>query len=594
MTNAGKIAVGIGGIIVVGAVAASLSGVFNNGGDDGGIDISNTSCDGIGEARAAVQAELEERQTNVENQYAEDREKASDDYWAERRRLEDAKNACITDALLADPCKDLFEESSRLAQEILDNIDSGFDEAKAQRREDVKKEYDDCLENPPHEKTYEGKREKCEADFTAGEAAAQTAREQAEAAAVTKRDQAITNAQNAHQTKMATLAEIERRCNVPPPTTNVNAGGVTTGGTGTIIQSGNPACTGRFSGYDPETQAEIFRLTQLYNQAMAGGKYEGLGGANSLSAKINELRTEMLAGPRKCTNDAFCGDPEPVCCSETEVGQVKCADGVCVAEKTPCEEDEICTGEPAECVAPSTGVQSAAVEIRRTISIGQVCSNNLQNLNLQPASEESDRFEITGNIPSWLGFSHVGGKLPQDVLVTAQCATLQGQGPGTYTASGHITIYNANNELINTIPLNVVITVVGTVVEEDDGGTGVTGGGGTVTDPPEEEEEPVTVVPQQVSFTYDHANPVCPLSAGTITINGPEGSTWSIASNLPIWLQSASGSSGTVPATISLQFPCALERYENQTQSTNLQFSIQTPSGAQSASVQVNGNFTNF
>ena len=189
MKNIGKL-VAIGGIIGIGIFAAVMSGVFNNGGDSG-IDVSKTPCNGIGEARAAVQTELEERRENAQTQYGEDMEAASDDYWAERRRLEDEKNACETDALMADPCKDLFEESSRLAQEILDNIDEGFDETKAAKREEVKKEYDDCLKSPPEEETYEGKHRKCEENFTAGQAQAQSAREAAEVAAEARRDEAL-------------------------------------------------------------------------------------------------------------------------------------------------------------------------------------------------------------------------------------------------------------------------------------------------------------------------------------------------------------------------------------------------------------------
>ena len=447
-------------VVAVAGLTAYLAGVFNNGGGpqpnptpagDGGIDVSNTPCEGIGAAREAVNSELAERKEAAETKYSDDMEAASDAYWETYRNLETTKWDCETDALLADPCKDLFERSSALAKEILDNIDQGFDEAKAAEREQVKKDYDDCMENPPEEKTYEGKKAKCEADFNAGVAAARETRTASEAAAAAARDAAITRAEEQHTSKHATITAIEEQCNIPPPQINVNTGGITTGGTGTVIQSGNPACTGNFTGYDPETQAEISRLTQLFNQARVGGKTSGIGGTNALSAKITQLRTEMAAGPRKCESDAFCGDPEPVCCSEMEVGKVACADGVCTAEKTECEEPEFCAGEPAECVSPGEGVKSEPVEISSVRVMNSLCISTIRLLDLQPKTEASDRFEITGNIPDWLSFSSVGGKMPQQVKINIDCATLDGMGPGYYTANGLITVFDQENNLINSI-----------------------------------------------------------------------------------------------------------------------------------------------
>ncbi len=45
--------------------------------------------------------------------------------------------------------------------------------------------------------------------------------------------------------------------------------------------------------------------------------------------------------------------------------------------------------------------------------------------------------------------------------VTYSCDTVQGFGPGTYTAGGSVTVTNGAGELINTIPFNVSITVTG-------------------------------------------------------------------------------------------------------------------------------------
>lgn len=182
-------------------------------------------------------------------------------------------------------------------------------------------------------KTYEGKKAKCDETFSTKVAEARSARKTAETTAISARDTAITNAETDYNSKHATLAAIEKECNTPPTTTNITVGEITTGSTGTVIQSGNPACTDHFSGYDPEIQAEIDSIQQLYNQAQAGGKTDGLGGTSVLGAKLTELRLEMVTGDRKCQTDGDCGDLEPVCCSDSEVDQVMCSDGVCVSKK---------------------------------------------------------------------------------------------------------------------------------------------------------------------------------------------------------------------------------------------------------------------
>ena len=111
-------------------------------------------------------------------------------------------------------------------------------------------------------------------------------------------------------------------------------------------------------------------------------------------------------------------------------------------------------------MAPGTGVQQAdGVYISRTIPEVGACSQNLQALNLQQATPESVRFEITGNIPGWVHVNPPGGALPASVDVTYDCNTVQGFGPGNYTANGLILVRNSAGELINTIPFNVSITV---------------------------------------------------------------------------------------------------------------------------------------
>jgi hypothetical protein len=501
---------------------------------------------------------------------------------------------------LADPCKELFERASALAQQILDNIDQGYDQAKSDERDQVKKEYEDCLDNPPEEETYEGKKAKCQADFGAAVDAAQATRDAAESQAEAARDAAIKKAQDAHKSKMATLDAIAEACKVPPPVTGVSVGGITTEGTGTVIESGNPACTGKFTGYDPEIQAELNRLRTLYDQARLKDRQGGIGGAGTYAAKMNELRAEMTAGPRKCAADSDCGDTTKVCCSETEVGWVVCSGGECTNEKEECEDDEICAGKPAECVGGTEGAQSEPIEIARTYIIGTPCNSRIQVIQLRPKNENSVRFEITGNIPNWLGFSSVGGKFPQDVTVTVDCNTLE--TPGTYEATAMITVYDAEDNLINTIPVNITVTSVAGETEDEDAVSA--GDDVDLVDPEEEavstggdaviEEEAVAITPSDVSFTYDHANPACPLAITPVVITGPEGATWSLSSDLPVWLNVSGASSGSVPGTVRLQFPCQLDRYEDQQQSATIQFEVNSTIETEIVSLDIAGNFTNF
>lgn len=367
------IAAGIGILAVAGFLAIGGLG----GGQLSGIDVSRTECDGIAAARAAVDAELQERKEAADTTFESAMQAASDAYWETRRGLEDTKTACETDALLADPCKDLFEKSSRLAQEILDNIDEGFDQAKFDEREQAKSDYDECLENPPEEETYEGKKAACQAAFAAGDASALQTRATAEAAAKSARDAAMATANSEHTAKHGILNAIEEKCKEPPPSTGVSVGGLTPGSAGTEVQSGSPACTGIFKAYDPEIQRTINSLKSQKRQAEAAGRREGFGGSLALDAKIKELEADMAAGDAKCQTDSDCGDTETVCCSNTEVGRVFCDDGVCANERTTCDEGEVCAGKPAVCVAPATGAQSSEVSISSSIVIEEPCNNTI-------------------------------------------------------------------------------------------------------------------------------------------------------------------------------------------------------------------------
>ncbi len=608
MSNLGKIITGIG-VVAIAVFVAFQTGVFNggeNGGNSGGsgIDVSGTPCEGIAAARTAVNNEYNTSVETANADYENAMEAASDTYWENYRNYETEKNACDSNALMADPCVEHFERASALAQDILANIDTGYDEAKSAERDQAKEDWEECKKNPPEEDTYEGKKAKCEADFASAVALAQDLREQTEANALTALSDALDQADEAKASKHATLDAIAEICNVPPDENVVTAGGITTGSTGTVVQSGSPACTGNFTGHDPDIQQEINRLQNLLSQAQAAGKTEGFGGTSQLGAKITQLRTEMTSGPRQCTSDSDCGDTTKVCCSESQVGWVVCSGGECGTETEDCEEDEICSGEPAECVSGSDGAESTGIEISRIYIKGATCNPNLQLINLLPKDENSVRYSIGGNVPEWLKFDNVGGALPQDVLVSINCDITKTEG--IYTGTASITIYDQEDNLINTIPINVTIEVVSSILDDDDTEESI-GEDIDLVDPDEDEattndpeeviieEEQVSVGPGAINFIYDHADPVCPLVITPVNIVGPVGSTWSLVSDLPVWLNLPSGSSGTVPTTIPLQFPCMLDSYEDQEQVTGLQFNVVTPDGIEHVGgVEVGGTFINF
>jgi hypothetical protein len=120
------------------------------------------------------------------------------------------------------------------------------------------------------------------------------------------------------------------------------------------------------------------------------------------------------------------------------------------------------------CIAPETGgTQQDGIYITRTIPEVGPCSQNLQVLKLEQSSAEAVRYSISGNIPGWLKIDKPSGSLPGSVNVTYTCNAVQKFGPGTYTANGTVTVYNAANELINTIPFNVSITVTGSAKTVD-------------------------------------------------------------------------------------------------------------------------------
>lgn len=109
---------------------------------------------------------------------------------------------------------------------------------------------------------------------------------------------------------------------------------------------------------------------------------------------------------------------------------------------------------------------------------------------------------------------------------------------------------------------------------------------------------PISINQNAFDFVYDHSNPSCPLNIGTLVLDAPADTFWIITydeSGTP-WLSFPGGTSGQGPAEIPMQFPCLLNEYKNQTQSTN--FNIDVKDGndkiLESKSVEVNGEFKNF
>lgn len=578
----------LAGIAVVAVLGVGIYTTVNRNNKLPGIDVSGTNCDQIATARAAVNDEFNGRQQAAQTQLDTEMERISDNFWTENRRLEDAHHACVSAAAVADPCKPAFEKVSSLYEEIMAqfNAGNGFNEAKYQEREQAKKDYDECVQKAKNDEFYKADIAQCDANLAAGQAANQQQRQSAESAAQATFSTTVESATSARDQKQAMLDAIERKCNQPVDETNLSIGSMTTGDTGTQIRSTSPACTGVFAGNDPELGKKLSDLQNKLNKAKAAGLREGIYGTDHLQAAVDAARQELKESERTCETDADCGDPTPICCSGTQVGRVFCDAGVCAAEQTDCDDGEICTGQPAQCVAPATGITSEPLSISGQVVIGQSCNNRLRVIHLQQKSDASDRFEIVGNIPSWLSFSAIGGKLPQDVTALIDCAALQAMGPGVYKGEGNITVYNTDNALINTIPLTVTITVISAADADSNIGS---------ISSESQPTEPISASPTQVSFIYDHAQPVCPLPISGIALTGPAGSTWTLVSKLPVWLSAPDGISGNAPGTVNLRFSCQLEEYKDQEQQTTLQFKVKTPDGTeQTVSVQVNGSFINF
>lgn len=456
-----------GGVLAVGVIGAAVvfSGIFNPQFSDGGVDVRGTKCEDLASARMAISTELETRKMEAGNFQKTEQDGIADAYWAKNQELEANYHQCISRALTADPCKEAFEKIGSLYEQIMADFaaDKGFNEAKFNEREEAKKEYNDCVAETKKPEFYTDKETACNNELAAGRAANLADRTAKEAEAKKRYDEAVTRAESAYQQKVAILDAIEKKCNEAGPKKDIIIGGLTSGSSGANVQPNSSACTGVFEGNDPNILRQISNLESQLQKAKAGGQSSGLMGTEHIQEALDRLREELRESERTCKTDADCGNPEPLCCSGTQVGRVYCSSGVCASEKTDCVDPEICAGKPAMCVAPSAGAQQQdGVYITRTIPETGACSQNLQVLNLQKANDQSVRYSLGGNIPEWLNIDKPSGSLPGAINVTYSCGTVQEFGPGVYTAGGAITVYNQANELINTIPFNVSITVTGT------------------------------------------------------------------------------------------------------------------------------------
>lgn len=327
------------------------------------VDVSGVECEGIEAARAAIAGELEAKNSYAQALLNQANEQASDDYWEKMRAHDQTLNECMSNANLADPCKKAFEEQSLVMERaIADPAAERIAEWDAKIKE-VKDAYQNCLKTPPEEATYEGQSKACQDAYDAAEVTALAERAIDEKAARDLYDQAVADAQADHDADSSALDALQEECNKKPaavaPSSNFIAGG-------SYADSVSPACTGTgFIGNDPEIE-ELRKLLPgirgNVNKFKAAGLRINLAEWQQRLADVQAQIRVLEAGPRSCQTDADCGNPDPVCCSSSEVGRVKCEKGVvagifggsgtCTNETSFCEDPEVCAGKPAQCVAP--------------------------------------------------------------------------------------------------------------------------------------------------------------------------------------------------------------------------------------------------
>lgn len=246
----------------------------------------------------------------------------------------------------------------------------------------------------------------------------------------------------------------------------------------------------------------------------------------------------------------------------------------CVAVHNPppffeTDEKEIIMGDP--------------IDLKKMIGSVNECEDIMEELNLEPSGEDSAQFKIEGELPNWIEFDPPSGDLPSDVDLKMDCDKFSEIEPGTYNSTASIDVYNKENKKIKAIPVNMIFGIM--LVE---GGeelpptTGESDGGAVVMDP------------DLIEFTYDHANPTCPLPIDPVNISGPVGGQWVVTTDPPVWLGFPQ-TSGSIPGTIDMNFPCRLDRYENQEQSATVSVDVQMPDGTtQQFEFNVDGKFMNF
>jgi hypothetical protein len=364
----------LGGVVAAALIViAGVGLVANNmGGNEGAsgdlsppaeVEVSGVECEGIDAARAAIAGELQAKTDYAQANLDQSMEQVSDDYWAKKRAHDQTLNDCMSDANLADPCKQAFENQSAVMQgAIADPAAERIPEWDAKIK-DAKDAYQNCLKTPPDEATYEGQSRRCQEAYDAADVTALAERAVAETAAQGVYDQAVADAQANHDADSAALDALQEECDNKPaavaPASNFVAGG-------SYQDSISPACTGTgFVGNDPEIE-DLRRLLpgirNNINRFKAAGLTINLAEWNQRMSDVRSQIRVLEAGPRSCQTDADCGNPDPVCCSSIEKGQVKCEKGViagifggsgtCTNETEFCDDPEVCSGTPAQCVAP--------------------------------------------------------------------------------------------------------------------------------------------------------------------------------------------------------------------------------------------------
>ncbi len=227
-------------------------------------------------------------------------------------------------------------------------------------------------------------------------------------------------------------------------------------------------------------------------------------------------------------------------------------------------------------------VLTPEIKLEEWIRVAE-CEEKVEELDLKAGSDESDSFKVSGDFPDWIDFSPNSGTFPQKVDVNVDCDKVQNLEAGEHSVTGEIEILNKEKKKVRGIPVNMIFGIMLVEGEEEEPAvsTGDTGGA-------------VVMGPPFIEFVYDHANPSCPLGIEPLQISGPVGGEWVVVTPPPTWLR-LEQTSGAIPGSIDMNFPCRLDRYENQEQTQTFTVDVVTSDGTKDQfTYTVKGKFTNF